>query len=91
MIKTLLSRELRNIADKIDAGTCEVSQDDAIEIMSAISNVSLSQEESARYLNMNTSTFRKKVEAGKIAKPHKRRGLTEKLWFLHELKRALFK
>lgn len=91
MIKTLLSRELRNIADKLDAGTCEVSQDDAIEIMSAISNVSLSQEESARYLNMNTSTFRKKVEAGKIAKPHKRRGLTEKLWFLHELKRALFK
>lgn len=91
MIKTLLSRELRNIADKIDAGTCEVSQDDAIEIMAAISNVSLSQEESARYLNMNTSTFRKKVEAGKIAKPHKRRGLTEKLWFLHELKRALFK
>lgn len=91
MIKTLLSKELRNIADKIDAGTCEVSQDDALEIMSVISNVSLSREESARYLNMNASTFRKKVEAGKIAKPHKRRGLVEKLWFLHELKHAIFR
>ena len=86
MIKKLLAKELRMLADRIDAGGSEISEDDALEIMDSIANVSMSQEESARYLNMNPRTFRYKVSNGGIPKGHKRRGITDKLWFLHELK-----
>ena len=89
MIKELVVRELHAIADRLDAGTSELSEDDALELMDTLANVSLSQEESARYLNMNNSTFRKKVESGKIPRGHKRRGLTEKLWFISDLKKAI--
>ena len=89
MIKDLLVKELRKAADNIESGKCDINADDAIEMMSMMSNVSMSQSESARFLNMNETTFRKRVENGKIPKGHKRRGLTERLWYLGELKQLL--
>ena len=91
MIKTLLIKELHSLADRIDAGASEMTEDDALEIMDTIANVSMSQEESARYLNMNPRTFRYKVKEGQIPPGRKRRGITEKLWLLRELKQLVRK
>lgn len=85
LIKSVISKLLRKIADKIDSDTCELNEQQAIEIMSVIGHEVLSKDEACSYLNLSRSRFDALVLEGKIPKGKKRRGFKEKFWYKDEL------
>ncbi len=88
-IKKLLSNELRKIADKIDAGTCEMSVDEAMEVVNMLTHEPLSKEESCKFLNVSRATFDLHVSLGNIPKGRKRTGFKELVWYKDELKKCV--
>lgn len=84
----MLSKLLRDTADKIDAGNCEIDEQQAMDIMSAISHEPLSKDQACSYLNLSRSRFDDLVREGRIPKGRKRRGFKELLWYKDELERC---
>lgn len=76
---------LRKTADKIEKGTCELNEEQAIEIMKMIAHQPLSKEQSAIYLNMSASKFDALIKMNKLPKGRKRMGFKEKVWYQDEL------
>jgi len=88
MIKTLaklVASRLREAADKIENGTCEVSEEDAASILSVISHEPLTKEEACSYLNLSRSRFDDLVRDNKIPKGRKHRGTSNLYWYKDEL------
>jgi len=81
----LLSKLLRETADKLDAGTCEIDSEQAIEIANMFSHEPLSKYQACQYLNMSRSSFDRLVQEGKLPMGHKRAGYTEKFWYRDQL------
>lgn len=76
---------LREAADKIDAGTCELYEDQVMDIASAIGHQVLSKDEACSYLNLSRSRFDDLVREGKIPRGRKRRGFKELCFYKDEL------
>ena len=91
VIKKTVSRILRQIADKIDGGTCEIDEEQALHIMSTIAHEPMSKDTACSYLNISRSKFDSLVAEGKLPKGKKRRGFKEKIWFKDELSDILNK
>lgn len=89
VIKKTVVSLLRRIADKIDSGTCELTETQAIEILSAIGHNVFSKDEACQYLNISRSKFDNLVLNGEIPKGRKRRGFKELFWYEKDL--ILFK
>lgn len=85
LIKKYIVKSLRRIADKIDSDNCELTSDQAMDIMSAISHEVLSKDAACSYLNISRSKFDSLVADGKLPKGKKRRGFKELCWFRDEL------
>lgn len=85
VIKRTVSKLLRQIADKIDGGTCELDEEQAMNIMSTIGHEPLSKDAACSYLNISRSKFDSLVADGKLPKGKKRRGFKELVWFKDEL------
>jgi len=85
LIKSVVSKLLRGLADRIDSDTCELNEQQAIEIMSVIGHEVLSKDEACSYLNLSRSRFDSLVLEGKIPRGKKRRGFKEKFWYKDEL------
>lgn len=85
-LKRMIAKLLRETADKIDAGTCELSEQEAVEIMSAISHRVLSKEQDCEFLNLQRSRFDDLVREGRIPRGRKRRGFKELIWYEDELR-----
>lgn len=81
----LLTKELEKTIDKLNAGTCELSDDEMIEIMQVISHQALSKEQACSYLNMSRSKFDELVKLGILPKGKKQRGFKELRWYKDEL------
>ena len=88
-IKKALEAKLRETADKINAGTCELTAEQAMDIMSVLSHEVISKEEACSYLNMHKDTFNKYVRLGKLPKGRKRRGFKELIYYKDELDSAI--
>lgn len=88
-IKKLLSNELRKIADKIDAGTCEMSVDEAMNIVNILTHEAISKEEACKFLNVSRATFDLHVSLGNIPKGRKRTGFKELVWYKDELQKCV--
>ena len=88
-VKKLLSSELRKVADKIDAGTCEMSIDEAMNIVNMLAHEPLSKEESCKFLNVSRATFDLHVSLGNIPKGKKRTGFKELVWYKNELQKCV--
>ena len=88
-IKNLITKLLRETADKIDAGTCELSDEEASDIMKVLSHRVLSKEQACSYLNCSRATFDNAVRDGLIPKGKKRRGFKELVWYEDELSNIL--
>ena len=73
-LKRMIAKLLRETADKIDAGTCELSEQEAMDIMSVVAHNALSKEEACIYMNLKTSRFDDLVRDGIIPKGVKRKG-----------------
>lgn len=85
IIKKTLSKLLRKIADKIDSNTCELTEEQAMDIMSVIGHEILSKDEACSYLNISRSKFDGLIREGKLPKGKKRRGFKELVWYKDEL------
>lgn len=84
-LNKLVTKLLRETADKIDSGNCEMTKSEAMEIMSVLSHEALSMEQSCRYLNLRNSRFRQLVNEGKLPKGRKVIGRTGLTWYKDEL------
>lgn len=85
-LKKLLTKLLRDTANKIDAGTCELSEEEATQMLEILSHIALSKEQACIYLNMSRSRFDDLVRQGKLPKGKKRTGFKELFWYKDELK-----
>ena len=85
-LKRMIAKLLREVADKIDSGTCELSEQEAIEIMSAVAHRVLSKDQACELLNLRRSRFDDLVREGRIPKGRKRRGFKELVWYEDELR-----
>lgn len=85
-LKKLLTKLLRDTANKIDAGTCELSEEEAAQMLEVLSHTALSKEQACIYLNMSRSRFDDLVRQGKLPKGKKRVGFKELFWYKDELK-----
>ena len=85
-LKKLLTKLLRDTANKIDAGTCELSEEEATQMLEVLSHIALSKEQACIYLNMSRSRFDDLVRQGKLPKGKKRTGFKELFWYKDELK-----
>lgn len=87
----LVSKYLKETAEKIDNGSCELTQFQAIDILSVVAHEAMSKETACEYLNMSRSYFDLLVSKGSIPKGRKRRGFKELVWYRDELDRATYK
>ena len=85
-LKRMIAKLLRETADKIDSGTCELSEQEAVEIMSAVAHRVLSKDQACEFLNLRRSRFDDLVREGKIPKGRKRKGFKELIWYEDELR-----
>lgn len=85
VIKRTVSKLLRQIADKIDGGTCELDEEQAMNIMATIGHEPLSKDAACSYLNISRSKFDSLVAEGKLPKGKKRRGFKELVFYKDEL------
>jgi len=85
-LKKLLTKLLRDTANKIDAGTCELSEEEATQMLEVLSHIALSKEQACIYLNISRSKFDDLVRQGKLPKGKKRVGFKELFWYKDELK-----
>lgn len=91
VIRKTVSKLLRQIADKIDGGNCEIDEEQALHIMATISHEPMSKDSACSYLNISRSKFDSLVSEGKLPEGKKRRGFKEKIWFKDELSDILNK
>lgn len=88
-LKRAVTKLLRETADKIDSGNCELNEEQAMDIMSVLGHEVLSKDEACNYLNLSRSRFDDLVREGKIPKGKKRRGFKELCFYKDELDKAI--
>lgn len=86
-----VSRLLRDIADKLDAGNSELSESEAMSIMGILCHEVMSKAAACEYLNISRSRFDDLVREKKLPKGRKRVGFKELVFYRDELDRALDK
>lgn len=85
-LKKAVVKLLKETADKIDSGNCELNEEQAMDIMSVLGHEVLSKDEACSYLNLSRSRFGDLIREGIIPKGRKRRGFKELIWYKDELK-----
>lgn len=85
-LKKAVVKLLKETADKIDSGNCELNEEQAMDIMSVLGHEVLSKDEACSYLNLSRSRFDDLIREGVIPKGRKRRGFKELIWYKDELK-----
>lgn len=88
-LKKLLAKLLRETADKIDSGNCELSETEAMDIMRVVAHESMSKEQACRYLNISSSRFGDLIREKKLPKGRKVTGFKELRWYKDELDSCL--
>ncbi len=88
-LKKLIVKLLRETVDKIDADNTELTEEEAIEIMSVLAHRAMSKEQACSYLNLSRSRFDDLVREGKLPKGRKRRGFKELVFYQDELDERL--
>ena len=90
-LKDLIIKYLRDVADKMEVGTSEVTSSQAIEILRVVAHESLSKEQACNYLNLSRSRFDDLVREKKLPKGRKEVGFKELKWYKDELDLAIRK
>ena len=81
----MITRLLRETADKLDAGNSEISETEAMDIAEALCHHVMSKDTACKYLNMSRSRFDDLIRMKKLPKGRKRIGFKELVWFQDEL------
>ena len=91
MLKGLVVKYLREAADKISSGNCEITEAEAMDILRIISHEALSKEQACSFLNLSRSRFDDLVREKKLPKGKKRTGFKELIFYKDELDIAVRK
>lgn len=84
-IRKLVAIEMRAVADRIETGATDITEDEATDIFGTIAHVALSKEDACSYLNLQRSQFDKMIREGRLPQGRKRRGHKELDWYKDEL------
>ncbi len=84
-LKKMVIDQLRDVADKIDSNSCEISDEQAMDIFRVIAHEPLSKEQACDFLNISRSNFDGMVREGKLPKGRKVKGYKELRWYKDEL------
>ena len=90
-LRIKLGEEIIKVGNKIKAGSSELTEDEAIHLMSVVTHQPLAREEACEYLNVNQNKFYDLITLGKLPKGRKRKSLKEKVWYKDELDKAIDK
>lgn len=82
--KTAIANIFRQIANKIEEGTCEVDDRELTEIANMLIHRKLNAEQLARHINVSRSTISRMVADGRIPHPRKTLG-GDKYWWQDEV------
>lgn len=80
----IVSDVLREYADRLDSGTCNLSKDEALQIVSNIAHVSMNKQEVADRYNVSQKTIERKEKEDLIPPSHPIIQ-SKKQWYLDEL------
>lgn len=80
-----ISRLLREVADRIDAGTTDASEEQTLELAKIFLHEPISKERAAIELKISPSRFDALVAEGKLPKGKKKLGWKELRWYLDEV------
>ena len=83
-----LAGVMRDIANDIDAGNSNLSEEEALDILNLIIHQAVSKEEACSYLNLSRSRFDDLIREGRIPKGRKRKGWKELIWYKDELEKC---
>lgn len=87
----LLTKTLRDTADKFDAGNTELTEEEAMDILSILTHKVLSKEQACDFVGLRPSQFNLLMAANKLPKGRKRKGFKELVWYEDELRDAITK
>lgn len=79
-LENVVVKYLREVAAKIEQGNCNVTDDQAMDIISVIANEELSKAQACEFLNVNRSRFGELIAEGRIPKGRKIKGFNELRW-----------
>ena len=85
----MLAKALRLIADKLESNTCDIGEQEAIDIINIIAREPMSKQSAAEFMNMSIPTFDLHVAKGSIPKGKKRKGFKELVWYKCDLYECL--
>ena len=71
LIAKRLVNALRTAADRIDAGNSELTEEEAMDILSIVAHNALSKEQACEYVDLQKSQFDNLISLGKIPKGRK--------------------
>lgn len=89
-LESTIVKELEGFITKIKQGKCEMTEQDALDVISCIAHISVSKDQACDYLNVHKSRFGKLVQEGKIPEGKKQKGWKELKWYRDELIKALY-
>ena len=89
-LKSMVVKYLKETLHKIEKGDCELTDDEAMEILSVIAHQAVSKDEACSIVNLNKSQFGKLMSEGKLPEGKKRRGWNELRWFKDELIKSIY-
>ena len=92
----VLANLLRDLAARIDAGNSNLTEQEAIELVSVIGHYTnreeyISKYEACKYLNISRATFDNYVKEGKLPKGKERISFKELAWTKKDLDEAVKK
>ena len=82
--KTAIANIFRQIANRIEEGTCEVDDRELTEIANMLIHRKLNAKQLARHINVSRSTISRMVADGRIPHPRKTLG-GDKYWWQDEV------
>lgn len=86
--KKAITTIFRQIADKIEAGTCEVDDEELTEIANNLIHRKLNAEQLCHHLGVSRSTITRMVADGRIPHPRKTLG-GDKYWWQDEVENSI--
>ena len=86
--KKAIAAIFRQIADKIEAGTCEVDDEELTKIANSFIHRKLNVEQLSHHLGVSRSTITRMVTDGRIPHPYKTRG-GDKYWWQDEVENSI--
>lgn len=88
-LANLLGNLLIDIGKKIKAGTCEMTEEEQLDLFAAISHKALTKEQACKFLNVRHSRFGELMAKGIIPKGINKVGTNNKVWYEDELREAI--